>query len=91
MRAGGKVDCNAVICVADGMCAEETCGSGSGGEAHRDPSQVASRYLADEAASKRLIRGVAASDELLVQREDGGKDRQDEETSFHEQRKKPLG
>lgn len=52
---------------------------------------MASRYLADEAASKRLIRGVAASDELLVQREDGGKDRQDEETSFHEQRKKPLG
>ena len=35
MRAGGKVDCNAVVCVADGMCAEETCGSGSGGEAHR--------------------------------------------------------
>ena len=35
VRAGGKVDCNAVVCVADGMCAEETCGSGSGGEAHR--------------------------------------------------------
>ena len=35
VRAGGKVDCNAVVCVADGMCAEETCGSSSGGEAHR--------------------------------------------------------
>ena len=81
MSARAKVNCNAVVCVADGLYAEIKVWAGGGGEAHRVRWPAAISPMSWE--EEEVTRGRAASEEPLVEREDGAKGRHDEETSLH--------
>ena len=66
MRAECEVNCNAVVCVADGMCAEIKVWAGGGVEAHRFrwPSAISPMSWDEEKsqAAARLQRSCCWSE-----------------------------